>query len=248
MRNPPRIDNLTLSYDLRPGDWIVAKVRSCPAYAVCSLVPQSFQAYARLFHPAYLSVGGRTEEVRWADVARANKRHAHPAMEWASITGEWRFLTGGGQPGLWDQPPRQGSLPSRQATRLAEIFATHTSTPDRCWFAFWDGRRLRVPKEGVPRLALLRPMILLSGPVSAAATSMAPYPLDQRADLWWPEDHAWCVATDIDLLTTYIGGTEECIETMLADDEIEVMRVTPDQRVTWDSDVVNPLPHGHPGS
>jgi hypothetical protein len=250
MKDPSRLDDLTVSYDVSPGGWIATEVLSCPPYTVCSLVSQSFEAYARLFHPAYRTVDGRAAEVPWADVARANKRQAHPAMEWASITGEWEFLFNGGQPGLWDEVPSRGSPPPRQAARLAEIFAVHTSTPGKCWFAFWDGwAEPRVPAEGVPKLTVpLRSMLLMSGPLAAAATSITPYPRDQLANLWWPDDRAWCVASDIDLLTTYIGATKECVGAILAADDLEVMLVPPDQRVTWDSDTINPLPHGHPDS
>lgn len=30
-------------------------------------------------------------------------------------------------------------------------------------------------------------------------------------NLWWPEDRAWCVASEIDLDYTLVGGTEELI-------------------------------------
>ena len=36
-------------------------------------------------------------------------------------------------------------------------------------------------------------------------------------NIWWPEDHAWCVATDIDLFDTYVGGSRECIKAILSD-------------------------------
>lgn len=38
-------------------------------------------------------------------------------------------------------------------------------------------------------------------------------------------DHAWCVATEIDLDSTYVGGSEACIEELLANSELEVARL-----------------------
>ena len=85
-------------------------------------------------------------------------------------------------------------------------------------------------------------MLLWAGPLSAATTSFDPPPDDQRASLWWPEDRAWCVATDVDLMTTYVGGGPECIDALVTDDELEAMPVSIDQPVTWDSDQLNQLP------
>ena len=31
--------------------------------------------------------------------------------------------------------------------------------------------------------------------------------LGHSPSIWWPEDRAWCVATDIDLFDTYVGGS-----------------------------------------
>lgn len=39
---------------------------------------------------------------------------------------------------------------------------------------------------------------------------------------WWPADRAWFVSTDIDITSTYVGGSETLIEALLADDLLEV--------------------------
>ncbi len=38
---------------------------------------------------------------------------------------------------------------------------------------------------------------------------------DQTPNLWWPEDRAWFVATEIDLAWTYVGGREALIEQLV---------------------------------
>ena len=58
-------------------------------------------------------------------------------------------------------------------------------------------------------------------------------------NLWWPADHAWCVATDVDMMTTYVGGSAETVAAVLADTGLEAHPVTADDAVTWDSDTVN---------
>ena len=42
-------------------------------------------------------------------------------------------------------------------------------------------------------------------------------------NLWWSADRAWCVATEIDYRWSYVGGSQECIGEILADDLIEAI-------------------------
>jgi len=88
----------------------------------------------------------------------------------------------------------------------------------------------------------MREMWLLHGPVEAAAISPYSTPAFGSVNLWWPEDQAWCVGTDIDLMTTYVGGSGDCIQGLLADRSLEALAVSVDQLVTWDGDKINPLP------
>jgi hypothetical protein len=223
---------------------VVERVRDFE-HDVGSVVPEGFEAYARVFHPASRLVRDREESVTWRQVAEANGRVAHCGMEWTGITGSWKFFHGESQPGLWDVEPHVGSPPVTHAARLASLLAPHTMTPERCWFAVWEGygallvsRKVKVPKIKLPQ----RDMFLLCGALTAVTTSLEPSPLGQLANLWWPEDRAWCVASEIDLMTTYVGGTVSCIRDLFVDDVLEAMPVSIDQRVSWDSDEVNPPP------
>jgi hypothetical protein len=93
-----------------------------------------------------------------------------------------------------------------------------------------------------PRVSLPgRDYILFDGPL-VAATDLgwrtgelvkdvdADTPIDpdefspQAPSLFWPEDHAWCVATEIDLDSTYVGGSEAMVDTLLADPRFEAWR------------------------
>jgi len=62
----------------------------------------------------------------------------------------------------------------------------------------------------------------------------------QSPNLCWPDDRAWCVATEIDLPETYVAGSEDCIERIQADDQLEAMRMGADARVDIDADTLNP--------
>lgn len=244
------VSNLSGAERLRPAtnasaaEWVAAGVRHF-AYDVGSVVPASFEAYARVFHPAVRCEGGSAVEVRWADVAQANDRVMHPAAEWGSITGSWDFQYRDSQPGLWDCPPCTGGLPVSVAARLAAVLGKYTHSPERCWFAVWEGfADLDAEWEFAPRFGLPhRTMLLLSGPILAVVGSLAAEPsISRSANLWWPEDRAWCVGTDIDLMTTYVGASAGCIERLLAEASLEILPVSVGQRVTWDTDTINPLP------
>ena len=58
-------------------------------------------------------------------------------------------------------------------------------------------------------------------------------------NIWWPEDRAWCVATDIDLCYTYIGGSRECIEAILSTPDLEALPATLDASTYLTSDTIN---------
>ncbi|MBV6756772.1 hypothetical protein KV605_10015 [Rhodococcus opacus] len=84
-----------------------------------------------------------------------------------------------------------------------------------------------------------RDMVHFSGSIDLADTRFGAtkwFPEGMSAHLWWPDDHTWCVATDIDLTTTYLKTSVECADAALADTTLEALPATPDQKVTWDSD------------
>lgn len=205
------------------------------------IVPPVFPAYARLLHPAIRYVGDDDVEVPWTEVAAANVTLAHPLMQWPAITGGWEFVHEDDQSPLWDDSPAEGHLPVLVAERLAALLRRHTQTPGDCWFGVWQGSGAIVATGPAP-LLLGRQYWLLRGPVELAAANMAPEPVEQSANLWWPADRAWFVATDIDLMSSYVGGSEACIGDLLAAPGLEVFPAAAGDPVCYDADTVNPVP------
>jgi hypothetical protein len=257
-------DVLTPVADPGVGSWAVAAAGKWGT--VACVVPAAFADYARLFHPAWrtpqslrtvrladgsnldLRIESADSEVRWSEVAAANGKVAHPAMEWASITGHWRYHWGNGtQPGLWDYQPEEGSMSECQVVELAVVLADHTQTPDDCLFAIWEGfGDLPEQLESMPKLQMpQRKMVLFRGPLSAAGLSFGEIRWGSRSpSLWWPADRAWCVGTDVDLRSSYVGGSVACIDAIVNHPELEAMRVTAEQWLTADADQINPEPVG----
>jgi hypothetical protein len=58
-------------------------------------------------------------------------------------------------------------------------------------------------------------------------------------NIWWPDDRAWCVATEIDLMSTFAGGSAACAEAILGDTRFESFPLDPDQGIGEGSDELN---------
>jgi hypothetical protein len=236
-----RIGDYQSAPDAAPAAWVVDGLRGF-ADSVLSVLPEGFAAYSRIFHPA--GNGDPEVSVRWRDIAQANGRTAHRMMQWPSITGSFRFYQGDHQPGLWDREPEKGVLPEGLVPVLATALARHTATPGRCWFAVWDGWGALDP--GVRDAPVFeiphRRLFLLTGPLTAIRSSLETPPWWQPPTLWWPDDRSWCVATEIDFETTYVGGTHACIAELTSHPDLEAVIAQPADGVTWASDQVNPAP------
>ena len=117
-----------------------------------------------------------------------------------------------------------------------------TLTPERCYFCIWDGygfldptRYERAPRVRVPH----RDYLLFRGSLEAV-TSFADAVLGWKSpNIWWPEDHAWCVATEIDIFETYVGGSEGCIQRILSCRDLEALPTTIEARVDFGGDTLN---------
>ena len=247
----------SVSEDLSAGTWLTAAAydrRDRPADVVAALVPPVFERYARILHPAtrypedddWLAGEaaeqlGDDEPVAWAEVAAWNGRTAHPGMQWVAITGSWIYHGADDQPGLWNDVPAEGHLPTTVAQTLAGVLTRHTSTPGSCWFGVSAG--LGFISADAPTLALPgREYWLVPGPLELAAANLADEPLEQSANIWWPADRSWCVVTDMDLMSTYVGGSAACIDDLLSAPGLEAVPASPDDGVGHDADTVNPVP------
>jgi hypothetical protein len=227
--------------DLSPAEWIVADLKTF-AKSVISLVPSGFPSYVRIFHPAWRDPYSR-QPVRWAEIAAANGTSVTPAMQLHALAHDLRYLHEG-QPGVYAAAPTEGSLPDEVVTPLIEVLAAHTTTAEKCWFAFWNGfGGTRADVRSAPTFTIPgRTYHLLTGPLEAARESAVLPPFSQSPNLWWPDDRVWCVATEIDLNTTYIGCDDPCRQAILKEPALEALLIDAAAGIDWRSDPVNPFP------
>ena len=223
---------------------------------VVRTVGTGFAAYARVFHP--LDVG--PQPPRWADVAAQHGRVMHPSAQWERISSAVAPPDPVGLGRRFPGEPEVGNLRPEALAALCTILGNHTTTPNDCWFAVWDGWAwqhpgahsvLRSARSGEPaapikqapatkRLNLAaakfslphRDYYLYNGPVDGATRIghwvTADWFDPQSPSIFWPTDHAWCVATEIDFDSTLVGGTGDLLSAITGSASLEAIPIDPD--------------------
>ena len=87
-----------------------------------------------------------------------------------------------------------------------------------------------------------REYFLLRGGVSAAALFGRSMMLHGGPNLWWPDDRAWCVSTEVDLDSTYVSGSSALIAELLAHPDLEAFPAQIEDDVSGAADTVNQPP------
>lgn len=216
-------DCVELSAHVAAAAWIAERLSPFSSGVVTSVVPGGFEAYARVLHPAEAVGDNGTRPVRWAEVAAWSGVTLVPGDQFSDIAMPEQRPAG---PRPWSgQAPQLGTLYRPDADALAEILVGHTNSAHRCWFCMWEGWG---PSSPGPRVRLPgRDYLLFVGPL-AAMPSLVDSQEGRTPNLWWPDHHAWCVASEIDLPWTYVGGSAALIAELLADTRVESQPAAPD--------------------
>lgn len=172
---------------------------------VGALVPSGFEAVAQVLHP-WRGPAGTT---RWREV-----------RDRLSPSGTARFdQTADGS------SVAVGELDMVTAETLIAVLFEATSTPHDVFVAVWEGwgdftadrwRSIRIDTQHRGHLlwrgeleSVLEPGIFQGERIAAG--------------LWWPQDRAWFVATGIDLAWTFVAGSNELIDRLVADHRLEAI-------------------------
>jgi len=232
-----------LSWSTRVDEagWIAERLLSPDEPVVASIVPGGFDAYVRLLHPIGAGTNSEGIRVRWSEVAAWSGWPLDRDSQFHAIAVS---RDGSERPPPWrSAQPRRGSLEPDDAGALIDVLGRHTSTPSRCWFCIWDGYGWweTVPEDAAgrsaptpvpadvragPRVQLpWRNYFLYSGPIDAALAFVDHE--GQTPNLFWPDDRAWCVASEIDLSSTYVGGSRRLAAQLVEDHRIEALAAEP---------------------
>jgi hypothetical protein len=258
-------EDVTPSEAVENAEWIGAQLHPFNAYDVGAVVPTGFPAYARILHPAFT----REREVRWAEVAAWSGRVIHPEVQFHALVpslpidqiGTEPFVFPPGNGVLPESQVRALASMLSPYTSTADrcwfclwegfgylneggtawVRAYHLGSWAGRW-ARWRDKHLRVsfhrPKRHPIRTNLVKPntarsYLLFRGSITQAAG------WQDGPNLWWPDDRAWCVASEIDLPYTYVGGSKELIDEIIEHPVLEALQCGMRDGVTYDSDKVN---------
>jgi hypothetical protein len=258
-----RWEEMTPSEAVENADWIGARLHPFKAYDVGAVIPTGFAAYARILHPA--STWRDRADVRWSEVAASSGKTIHPLVQFHAIATPVPGRELEAKP--WSGEPETGTLSDRQARALSRLGEKHMSTPEACWFCLWEGFGYFAPggmiearayfAEGSPRHLPRLPFSFQKKPSRRSVAGKRVTPNDARSyllftgsvgeavgwedgpNIWWPDDRAWCVASEIDLPYSYVGGSAALIEELVADPEVEALPARLEDPVTYDSDRIN---------
>lgn len=232
--------NLKPPEDAGCAEWIEPRLTGAWG-SVTNAVPDCFEAYGRVLHPASSSAG---KLVPWSEVAAAVGGEVHAGAQWHSLV----RAAGPDDPSgaAWEgEAPMQGDLCVESLKPLCELLAQHTRFSKECFFGFWTGWGLGSEIEG-PRVELPpaagREYLLRKGSLWAAvdaAEGKEPGLPATSPNLLWPLDRAWFLATEIDFDSTLVGGSHALIESIVESDELEAWRIDPADLLTADADTRN---------
>ena len=189
--------------------------------------------------PAYLA---DALPVQWSTVAIWNGRIAHPLMQFEYIANLGEDHSYPNPP--WGSHPKYGSLPEAKCRALVNVLREFTSTPQQCWFRLWEGRGYldsRLYKAGSRVRVPWREHLPFHGPLDSVVSFVTGkfHFWGDSPNIWWPEDRAWCVATGIDLVNTYVAENWECIEAVLNSPDLEALQTTHDAPLGFTKHTVN---------
>lgn len=127
---------------------------------------------------------------------------------------------------------------SQQLETAVAVLGRHTTTPDRLFFAFWDGFGFAMPAAtfDVPN----RSFFLYAGATSELGTWDVAPEHQAPGQRWlpapaliWPADHAWCLANDVDPHWAGIGAGRGALEDLMAEAGLDVVTANPAERQPW---------------
>ena len=126
---------------------------------------------------------------------------------------------------------------------LCDVLARHTAASGRVWLAQWVGYGgTSGDWDSAPTVrAAARECWLFEAPLSRVLEHSTAFTVGwiQSPQLWWPDDHAWAVASEIDYDSTLVAGSVELAEALEATPGIECLRIEPTASLYIDADEIN---------
>jgi hypothetical protein len=252
-------EGLELVDDLEPASWVREALRDWPVgrrFIVSDLVPPVFEAYARVLHRPHRSKDGREPTGTWRE--RAEQRGVmfgpqttHEALEGTPAPGSgavaWSVMPGmisrteattlasfledetSTPDSCWFAMWSSGVSPGAPLVQARGLFPYARAR----WRGVTQARRERRAMRKLKTFQILgssgRVCLLFGGRV-ADIDRFARNGWFDSPPLWWPDDRAWFVHTEMDGTSTYIGGARSMIERLVGEQILESFQVDASDR------------------
>ena len=152
----------------------------------------------------------------------------------------------------WNDPEAsvEGTMPRGVSRPLRRILSTHTLSQQECWFGVWAGYGLMY-KPGVPDTVSIdtgwREWDLLRGPIDVLDFRFF-VEVEKSVNIAWPENKSWFVATEIDICSTYVGGSKVLIRDLSNAKDLEVLEASVSDDVFRDNDRLREVADAQPAN
>jgi hypothetical protein len=261
-------DGPTPSRDLEAASWIAPRLNGRPG-TVGDVVPTGFASYVRILHPAEGLAGepvtwtqvaaetGRTVHplVQWHRLIGTNDYLNARGGDWPGRRPRVGHLETPSLAVLLDVLGRHTATPDACWFALWEGWGWVDERSGSVATVFaWRGEKpptpAPVPPAFTPEVLSWprvqtpgRDFLLLRGPLASArfiGDQVTPEWFDEQSpQLIWPDEHTWCVGTEIDFDSTVVGGSTELIDELLATDGLETWPIRPEDSLAADADLIN---------
>ena len=233
MREPDTYLNTELDPKLvqstEPMEWLCHKLEW--GRVLRAWVPDGFERYVRVLHPAYTKVWKEQDvlaevPVPWSAVSAwsGNPLHATSSIRDLRLRSDGLFWSQGEAGG---SDPLEGQLGKTNLSDLLKLLVTETTTPEEIWMLVWIGygdlpNNIGYPVEINSSLTGSgRKYVLLRASISSSLGELQGVALEHPPSFWWPADHSWFVVCDIDASSTYVGGSDTLIGRILSSPDLE---------------------------
>ena len=214
----PLPENVELMREVSAARWVADGLRPWGKrrIEVTSIVPQGFEAYARVPHAGQPDFGeGIPIDQLSAIKDVLTGFTSTPDSCWICIWAGYGFWSSGSFGISVLAHPGKEAEAERAEAEFRRIMAEREARLD-----------------GVPEAEVGgESYYLFHGPIAHVDTLAFVDESPESPNIWWPDDRAWCVGGGIDLPTTFVGGSRECIDAVVATQGLDVSEVAPDDDV-----------------
>lgn len=184
-----------------------------------SLLPVGFESYVRVLHPCHPSLPARRD---WEGLAERAGVTLDPISRWDDLVA--RALTRGyGDPGS----PALGELEVTEFQALQQLVQrSGEDNRNDVFGAFWsgygffdDGQREMATDIGS------RDYVIFRGHATDMQELTVGNGIWHSPNYWWAANRSWCVVTDMDMDSTFVGARNVTVDRVIASGVFEVLHV-----------------------